>query len=246
MSYILDALRKSDQQRQRGLPPTLLASQAAGVEPRRRIPMSYLLLTAALVGAGIVVGSLRPWQAEQATKTPAANPLESASHASPEPARPRVAQRTVPDAPSPKVKPPIPSSAVLSDVAATKKEIPAATKPRAETRTPNPPRPAVPVAPPRIAKAAPEKPRSTSPAPIPKQKKLLTMAELPLSIRQEMPTLSISVHAYSHEPKDRLVGINDRVFHEGEDLAPGLRLEEITPNGMILRYKGYRFLRGVR
>ena len=72
------------------------------------------------------------------------------------------------------------------------------------------------------------------------------MAELPLSIRQEMPTLSISVHAYSHEPKDRLVGINDRVFHEGEDLAPGLRLEEITPNGMILRYKGYRFLRGVR
>ena len=246
MSYILDALRKSDQQRQRGVPPTLLAPQAAGVEPRRRIPMSYLLVTAALVGAGIVVGSLRPWQTEQATKQPAGGPLESAPRASSEPARPRAARELEQDAPIHKVKPPIPSAAVLSDGAATEQEAPAATRPRAETRTPDSTRQTMSAAPQRITKAVPEKPRSTRPAPAAQEQKLLAMAELPLSIRQEMPALSISVHAYSREPKDRLVGINDRVFHEGEDLAPGLRLEEITPNGMILRYKGYRFLRGVR
>ena len=72
------------------------------------------------------------------------------------------------------------------------------------------------------------------------------MAGLPLSIRQELPALSITVHAYSSNPKERLVGIDERVAHEGEELAPGLRLEEITRDGMILRYKGYRFQRGAR
>lgn len=247
MSYILDALRKSDQQRQRGLPPTLLAPQAAGVEPRRSPSMSYLLLTAVLVGAGIVIGALRPWQNEEpalATKSAARNPLESTPQASPAHAQPRTARRTEQDAPAPEVKTPIPSAAVLDD-RATERQVPTAMKPQIEAWRINPPRPAMPTAPQQAA-AAPGKANGASTGTAPQQPKVLTMAELPLSIRQEIPPLSISVHAYSREPKDRLIGINDRVLHEGEDLAPGLRLEEITLDGMILRYKGYRFRRGVR
>ena len=30
------------------------------------------------------------------------------------------------------------------------------------------------------------------------------------------------------------------------EVAPGLKLEQITPDGMIFSYKGYRFSRGVR
>jgi hypothetical protein len=36
------------------------------------------------------------------------------------------------------------------------------------------------------------------------------------------------------------------MLQEGEDLAPGIRLEQITPDGMIFSYKGYRFRRGVQ
>ena len=66
MSYILDALRKSDLQRQRGAPPTLLAVQDSAVERKRPVILAYSLLAAVLVGAGMVVGWLRPWQSEQA------------------------------------------------------------------------------------------------------------------------------------------------------------------------------------
>jgi len=243
MSYILDALRKSDQQRQRGVTPTLLAPQATAVEPGRRLPVSYAVLTVVLIGAGVVIGALRPWQTEQATKSPGRNPLESTPRASPVPAQPRLAQQPTQNAPTPGVKPPIPSSAVLSDSAGMERRATAAAKPKVVERALTPPRQALPAAPQQIKKAVPEKPQGIRPV---QQQKLLTMAELPLSVRQEMPPLSISVHAYSREPKDRLVGINDRVLHEGADLAPGLRLEEITRDGMILRYRGYRFWRGVR
>ncbi|OGA25346.1 MAG: hypothetical protein A3H34_05620 [Betaproteobacteria bacterium RIFCSPLOWO2_02_FULL_67_19] len=73
-----------------------------------------------------------------------------------------------------------------------------------------------------------------------------TFSELPVPIQQEIPSLSISAHAYSPVPRERLVGINDRVLREGAEAAPGLVLEQITPEGMIMSYKGYRFRRGVR
>ena len=57
--------------------------------------------------------------------------------------------------------------------------------------------------------------------------------------------MTVSVHSYSRVPKDRLVGINDRLLHEGDAVAPGLVLERITPDGMIFSYKGTRFHRGV-
>ena len=245
MSYILDALRKSDQQRRRGAPPSLLAPQASAGEPRRRLSASHIVLTAVLVGAGIVIGSLRPWQTEQPAiaSRPATNPLEPSPRASALPVQPQTVRKTEEDGPAPRIASPIPSAAVLG-AGAMDQQAPAAGKPQFESRTLNTPRQTMPAAPQAPVKAVPENFRGGGAAA--QQQKVITMAELPLSIRQEMPTLSISVHAYSREPKDRLLGISDRVVREGEDLAPGLRLEEITRDGMILRYKGYRFLRGAR
>ena len=58
--------------------------------------------------------------------------------------------------------------------------------------------------------------------------------------------MTISVHAYSGNPGDRLVSINNRMLREGDSVAPGLRLEQITPDGMIFGYRGYSFRRGVK
>lgn len=217
MSYILDALRKSDQQRQRGVTPTLLAPQAAAVVPRRRVSSSHVLLAAVLVGAGIVIGALRPWQTEQpppATEAAAMNPLESSPRSSPAPAPPQTA---------PKLEQDLPTG-----------------NPAPVTRTA--PAPAAGAMQPPVSALA----KQRTGAKRPDEEKVLTIAELPVSIQREIPAMSISVHAYAHASKDRLVSINDRVLREGDYLAPGLRLEQITPEGMILRYKGYRFRRGVR
>ena len=75
---------------------------------------------------------------------------------------------------------------------------------------------------------------------------VISLAELPLSLQQELPPMTISVHAYSGRPGDRMVGINNRMLREGDYLVPGLKLEQITPEGMILSYKGYSFRRGVK
>lgn len=58
--------------------------------------------------------------------------------------------------------------------------------------------------------------------------------------------MTISVHAYSARSADRMVGINNRMLREGDSVAPGLRLEQITPEGMVFAYKGYSFRRGVK
>ncbi len=58
--------------------------------------------------------------------------------------------------------------------------------------------------------------------------------------------MTVSVHAYSARPADRMVGINNRMLREGEHVVPGLKLEQITPEGMVLGYKGYSFRRGVK
>ena len=58
--------------------------------------------------------------------------------------------------------------------------------------------------------------------------------------------MTISVHAYSARPGERLVGINNRLLREGDSVVTGLKLEQITPEGMVFGYKGYSFRRGVK
>lgn len=58
--------------------------------------------------------------------------------------------------------------------------------------------------------------------------------------------MKIQVHAYSSKPKDRLVSINDRILKEGDSLIPGLRLVQITPDGLIFSHKEYRFKRDIQ
>lgn len=89
--------------------------------------------------------------------------------------------------------------------------------------------------------SVPEKPAVAA-----QEQKVVPMAELPLPVQQEIPAMTIPLHAYSSKPRDRLVSINDRMLREGESLTPGLRLEQITKDGLIFSYKGYRFQRGVQ
>ena len=223
MSYILDALKKSDQQRRRGVAPTLLAPQLTTAVSERRLSKFHVLLAALLITAGIVIGALRPWQSEQPASTQAPATVAQA-------ARPPVAM-TLPESNPP--PPPAPAQAQLPMPSVQKMPVQEA----APAALPNPA--AVSVPPPVTRK--PELAVATT-----QEQAVMTMAELPLSIQQEIPKMTITVHAYSRATNERLLGINDRMLREGDYLVPGLLLEQVTPDGMIMSYKGYRFRHGVR
>jgi general secretion pathway protein B len=73
------------------------------------------------------------------------------------------------------------------------------------------------------------------------EEKIPYLGELPVSVQQELPKLTISAHIYSNNSASRMVNINGRTVREGQDAADGVRLEEITSGGAILSYKDYRF-----
>ena len=71
------------------------------------------------------------------------------------------------------------------------------------------------------------------------------LRELPLPIQQEVPNMSFSMLVYSEQPGERMISINGRVMREGQEVKSGLKLDQITPNGAVFSFKGYRFRRGV-
>lgn len=237
MSYILDALKKSDQQRQRGATPTLQAVQTTMAAPKRPSSIHYGLLAAVLLGAGILIGWLRPWQVEQppseaepiASKLPVSIPQQTAPALLP--AAPEIARRAAQEFPVPDPVPAVQSvpkaDAAKPDdaLAPVSAAVPSAAAPMQETH--------------RTEKPA-------SPAAVEQERRVMPMAELPPQIRQEIPAMAVQLHAYSSNPAERLVNIDFRRLREGAYVTPGLRLEQITPDGMIFNYKGYRFERGIR
>lgn len=206
MSYILDALKKSDKQRQRGATPTLQAAQITAARPQRPLFIHYGLLAAVLLGAGIMIGWLQPWQQEQIL--PETKPLAAESPV-PIPQQVEPASRQVEPAPSEKTG----DTAFVSAVPGT-------------------------------AEPVPDKPAEFSG--VAPEQEAMPLSELPPAIQQEIPDMTVQLHAYSGNPIERLVSVNSTRLREGDNLMPGLRLEQITPDGMIFSYKGYRFQRGIR
>ena len=247
MSYILEALRKSDLQRQRGTAPTLLAVQEPAPERPRPGLVVYGLLAAVLLGAGIVIGWLRPWQTEPPTparpEPVAAKPLDSAPlQSTREPLQSTREPEPFETASQPKAEVKLQNATPPKLKRTPKPELSA----RAQPAINGLPREAAAGAPGTSAAPSPEQPVDTAADDAASEQTVLSMAELPSSVRAELPAMTISVHAYSGDPAGRLLGVGNRILREGDFLAPGVKLVEITPEGIVLDYKGFRFHRGVK
>lgn len=232
MSYILDALRRAeaDRERERGQVPGLhtqaLPGRAAApaTGPRRWLPLAgggLLLL------AGIGAGS---WWAsgQQDGATPVPQPAP-APLASPAPS----AEIATASAPLPAQ--PNPSASMPQPAASASPYLPPAPPPGVVAVVP-PPAP-VAAATPARAPAAPPAPAAEAPIP--------RLAELPESTRRELPKLVISGSVYSEDPASRFVMINGEVQREGAKLGADLVLEQIRPRELVLRFKGQRFRQAV-
>ncbi|TRZ65766.1 MAG: hypothetical protein D4S02_08025 [Rhodocyclaceae bacterium] len=230
MSFILDALRKSDQQRQRSATPTLASARTSAVEPGQPALLWYGVIAAVLVGAGILIGWLQqtPPQPLPVALPPAVTkPVEAPAFTSaPRPPFPETMRKpeAPPATPVPQATPPAVAVANAPTSTASPLPLPAAvaSAPKA-------------VSTPDSANAAGDASREPT---------VMQLSELPPAIQQEIPKLTILAHSYSSKPKARFVFINDQMVHEEDYPAPGLKLEQITPDGMVFSYKGYRFRRG--
>ena len=217
MSFILDALRKSEHERQRSTLPGL--AQVPLATPPAQLPRWALVLIGVLAAGVLVLGGAW-WQStrepvELAASTPIVErplPLPVAPTAPP-PAS------TVPSdrAETVRTPPPGPATAARENGLATAAG-PSSTQSDTESSFPPPP-----------AATTADEPALPSAAAL-------------LAAGISVPELRLELHAFRAQPGDRFVFINGRKYVEGERLAEGPQLQSIVPTGAVLVHAGRRFL----
>lgn len=244
MSYILDALRRAQAERGRGSVPGLHtpASPVAVPTVQRAAPargLSWMVL-AALAGVGAAAGA---WWLVRAPSATVAAVVPAPAPAIPAPAAPASAVPAQGAAPLPETAPattpaPTPARAPASASAPASKPTPERSA-RAEAPAPRPERSAPAPAAPARAPA----PRAAPPAPAPQESTgtVFALADLPASVREQLPTLQLAGVTYSSNPVYRMVIVNGQVLHEGDTAAPGLVLERIEPARTVWAFRGYRY-----
>jgi general secretion pathway protein B len=227
VSYILDALKKADAERERSAVPGLHAHPLDGPAGHGRreggLPWPALAIAAIVLLAAALVWML--WS-DRGVRTPplvvetpplATTPVAQAPTPTPTPA----------PSPAPVAPAPAPSPAAVQAMPIA----PAVTA-------------AAPPAPTHAAKPAPAVRAATPPAPnpaAPAEPRVPSLKELPADVRASLPPLSISGAVFSPTPSARMLFINGQVLREGEAVADGVIVERIGASASVLSVRGQRF-----
>jgi general secretion pathway protein B len=215
MSFILDALKKSESDRQRQSGPALFEVKVT--PPRPRFPYWALALAVLLV-INIAVGAWvflhRPPAAEASNQTAA--PPTVAAAAAP------AAAPTVITAP-----PPATASAGRPEPVLSNSET------KDASQNPDDYAPAV----------APDKQnQDQGHVHSGTESGLKSYTDAATSPDSHMPALRVDLHVYAAKPEERFVLINMHRLHEGDSLPEGVRVESITPEGVVVSYQGAKFI----
>ena len=232
MSYILEALKKSSEERSRLV--CVAASDGPAVSDASHAPRRPARWPVAIIGVGalavIAFFGIGAAQRDDAPASPATfaktNDLAGISDTAAtadvakNPERTDAAPAKVKTRPAKDPAPLSPPSAPPADVAPPPKKL--AAKPA--------PPPEVP-------------PAAGGPAP---QAASEARGEMPPALLQQVQAIPISAHIYSSKPAERMVIINGRAVREGDALPSGALIEQITPDGIAVSFQGYRARRSVQ
>lgn len=240
MSYILDALRKSETERRQGRVPDLGQQVQMIHKPRRKsIPVMVWVALGLVLNAAILAWAFWPRASVTAIQGPAGPSEETArSRVEAEP----VAPEPEPVKAEPALSSPPPTTSTRgADTLANAIEIPVpkVTEPPVEEASRE--RPTVIVPTPREPRAVNPSNTTDSDAPAERTPHLV---ELPLSFQKRVPDLIFNSHIYASEPSSRRVMINDNYLRPGESFS-GITVERITEEGVELSMDGRRFRVGV-
>lgn len=219
MSFILDALRKSDADRQRAVTPGLADVRYAARHHRRNVwlPILVVVLAANMVFMGLW------WFGRGAEPPPAAAPAPVAVVGAPaDPVmKPELVAELRPLAREAEFGEPQLEPEALTEF----EPVAAATAPAPELP---------PVTPPAT-------PTTPAPSRILANNDLPTAEQLIGSGTLKSPMLNLDLHVYSDQVANRFVIINSRKYREGGQLTEGPTVETINPEGVILAIQGRRF-----
>jgi len=250
MSYILDALKKSDQERKQGEIPTLESvhtdlTAARSRRSARQRKWLLLLFSACLV---LVAAGLWQWRSTRVTaptaeKTAPTEPV--AKVGKPTPPAPENAGPSDTRQPAAPTQTPVAEVAVpVQETAAQQPQVPVQVKrPSASVtiaeRTVVPPAEKIEPAPPsRVIPSSPPPPPQT---PAARDDSPPLLKDLPPDIRKSIPEISMAGHVYSEVPARRMIMINNKIVREGERVGDQLKLLRITWDGVILRHMDTEF-----
>ncbi|MEK8046392.1 general secretion pathway protein GspB [Ideonella margarita] len=245
MSFILDALKRAEEERARGQVPGVHtpAAALAGMAPARGFPLARVGVAVGGLAAVCTVG-LFVWQMNQsrdainkAAVPVAADGVAAASAVS-------VSRADV--SPPGQVPAALPGVAAASTVA-----VAAPADPRLSVSAPPKSAKTVDVVTPPVKKAAVAEgatrgsnmrmeaefmpPGMAAPA------KVIPFDQIPASRRAHMPKLLVSGGMYSEQASSRMVIVNDQVWREGESPMPGVEVEAIRIRSVVLSWQDLRF-----
>ncbi len=204
MSFILDALKKSETERQQQTSAEF--SNVPAGDHRPRAPR-WLWLLGGLLAINLVVLLGLLLRADDAPSVAAVTQPPAAS--GPRPGTPDVD----------------PVASFTEQIEEIRRNAP----PRLEVPEPTPNPSAEPAA-------------STSAQPVSRAAALPTFYEVVADGTVTLPDLHLDIHVYSDTPDDRFVFINMSKQRENSRLSEGPTVEEITPEGVVLEYRGTTFL----
>jgi hypothetical protein len=217
MSFILDALKKSENSRLRQDHPAIFDAQAAAVR-RQGLPRWGIALIV-LLGLNLLILAYALWRPSEPPETmPTVRP-ESTSATKSDSANSDTA------------------SAAAQTAAAPAQPRPALSRPAlAAPPSATPTRPMA--APPSVAR------RSTPPAfPVSSEESpTLPSRDDLLAAGAAIPEANLNMHVYDASPALRFVLLNGQRLREGEVSREGLRVEQILPEGVLLSAGGTSFM----
>ncbi|MDD5558577.1 general secretion pathway protein GspB [Candidatus Methylomirabilis sp.] len=244
MSYILDALKKADRDRQPVAVPTPATVHRTPAPPsRRRRLWPWIAGAVIVVNVGVWLWLLRPAPSvpagalvnvtqERATSPAPAAPEHAARVRPVEPvvtpdALDKAAVAMVPSQAPPSATRSAPS-APLSRLEQNPDAAPrSASPPKPETAPEKFPAPAVTSAPVKPMERDPVTPPASQEPPVP---------------QEVFANLHLQVHVYSEVPAERRVFINNQKYVEGQRIDANLVIESITSDGVFVSYRGKRVL----
>jgi general secretion pathway protein B len=233
MSFILDALKKSESDRARQTGPALYEVRVP--PPRHGLPL-WALAVVALLAVNLLIGA---WMLlHRGTPERGAEATSATAPASPALAAPAVpAPATAPASPAPSAptqalstQPP----AAESGGAPVARNSPPPAAPAAESGNPEDYVPAGPAA--QAAAGAQSHVQRGTVEGVPLYQDVAT------SQGGSLPQLRLDLHVYAPQPAQRFVMINMRKLREGDTTPDGVHVDSITPDGAVLSYNGSKFL----
>jgi general secretion pathway protein B len=215
MSFILDALRKSERERQRNQDPGVAATRFIQ-RPARAVWLPLVIALVVINVCLLVYLGLRD-----------SGPTE-----------PVTSQTTSPAGTQPASAPP-PRAPAEQSVETGNRRLRAELEPQSGKVNPRAPRPAPAAAAPATSRVPPAQEAETV---ADEYANLPTLTELSLAGSMTLPPLRIDIHVYSQQPPERFVFINMSKYREGDTLSEGPNLQAVTPGGVVLSYQGRDFL----